>query len=62
MKWGELKKAMQEARALDDEDVKIIIADGAEHLDELEEGSVLSIEDTGYNAQLRSRVIYVMPS
>lgn len=60
MKLSELIKAMEQHS--DDPDIKIVIADGAEHLDELEPGSVLTIEDTGYSHVLRSPVIYVMPT
>lgn len=48
------------AHAEDDDDIRVVIADGAEHLDELEEGSVLTIEDTGFVRGMH--VIYVIPA
>lgn len=59
MNKQELIKALNQT---DGDDVKVVIADGAEHLDELEEGSVLTIEDTGYSHRLNGPVIYVIPS
>lgn len=43
----------------DDETISICIADDAEHLDEVEPGSLLDIVDCGYVA--RQHVLYVKP-
>jgi len=43
----------------DDTEVAIVIADGAEDVDELENGSVLDVTDAGYRAGMN--VLYVEP-
>lgn len=60
MNVAELKKFLDQFA--DDADVVCVVADGAEHLDELEEGSIMTIEDTGFSGAIRKPVLYVQPS
>ena len=62
MKVRELVAILTESGVEQEEEIIVVIDDGAEHLDELEEGSILSIEEVGgWNAMARARTIRVLP-